>query len=98
MPLRFCPLSPWSISAYLARFGAAADIKVTARDLRTGLAFGRIKHANLEAGGQENHIAISLAGGWAANGDTYKKDYLHPAFFSALFSDTVRSPPQRAMC
>lgn len=65
-------------------------MKMTARDLRTGLAFGRIKHAQLDAGGHENHIAVSLAGGWSVNGDTYKNDYLHPAFFAALFSDLVR--------
>lgn len=90
-PLRFCPIAPWAVSSYVARFGAAANIKVTARDLRTGLAFGRIKYAQVHKDGREDPIAVSLAGGWSTNAGTYKNDYLHPSFFNALFSHVVRS-------
>ena len=90
VPLRFCPIPVWSVASHLARFGAAGHMKITARDMRTGLAFGRIKHAQLDSDGHENRIAVSMAGGWSVNGQTYKGDYLHPAFFSALFSDLVR--------
>ena len=31
-----------------------------------------------------------MAGEWIVNGQTYKGDYLHPSFVSALFSDLVR--------
>lgn len=89
-PLRYCPLAPWAISAHIARFGAAANMKITARDLRTAMAFGRIKHAQVHKGGHEDRLAVSLAGGWSANANTYKNDYLHPAFFNALFSHLVR--------
>ena len=48
VPLRFCPIPVWSVASHLERFGAAGDMKITARDMRAGLAFGRIKHAQLE--------------------------------------------------
>ena len=90
VPLQFCPIPVWSVASHLARFGAAGDMMITARDMRTGLAFGRIKHTQLDSDGHENRIAVSMAGGWSVNGHTYKGDYLHPAFFSPLFSDLVR--------
>lgn len=83
-------MSPWAVSALVARFGAAGNMKVTARDLRTGLAFGRVKHAHVDGDGVENHMAVSLAGGWTVDSRTYANDYVHPAYFNALLGHLVR--------
>lgn len=95
LPLRFCPLAPWAISAFVARFGAAGNMKITARDLRTGMAFGRVKHAHVDGDGKENNMAVSLAGGWTVNSNTYANDYVHPAYFNALLGDLVRIHTKR---
>lgn len=89
LPLHYVPMTPWAIATHLARFGAAGNMSMTARELRTGMAFGRVKHAQVDQDGKENTISICLAGGWSCTASTYKKDYLHPAFFSALFGDQV---------
>eukprot|EP00892_Ulva_mutabilis_P000609 jgi/Ulvmu1/10549/UM065_0002.1 len=91
LPLRFIPLAPWAISAYVARFAAAADIKQTAQDMRTGMAFTRITHGQLHQGRHANRLAISLAGGWSANSQTYKEDYLHVGYFNAMMRNLIRS-------
>lgn len=97
LPLRYLPSSPDAMSAYVRRFGAAADIKMTTRDLRTGMVFSRVKVSQIDEYKPENSVHIALSGQWSPDATTYKCDYLHPAFFNALFSHVVRAVVQRVM-
>lgn len=91
LPLRFNPIFVASVSVYLARFAAAADVKVTARDMRTGMCFTRVVEAT-RRGTTENATSVSLGGKWKAGARTYANDYLHPGYYSAVFSHVVRGP------
>lgn len=91
VPLRFCPMMPAAMSHLINRFTASADMKTGTRELRTGMVFGRVMHAQLHHGGQENRGAICIGGQWSVNSNTYQNDYLHPAFFNAIFGDLVRA-------
>lgn len=95
VPLRFVPLAPYAISALVARFTAAADMKVLSRELRTGMVLGRIIQAQLHHNGQENRVAIAHAGQWSLNSSTYQTEYLHPSILHSLLGDLVRTSPQQ---
>lgn len=91
LPLRFMPIQPSAVSVYVARFAAAADVKVTTRDLRSGMAFSRVKHSMRTEGTSGDALTIRLGGQWSANCDTYANDYLHPGYFCAMFGHLVCS-------
>lgn len=76
---------------YVRRFGGAANMAFTSRDLRTGMVFNRIKMSQV-SDVPENSVHIALAGQWTPEGKTYQCDYLHPGFFNALYSHTVCVP------
>lgn len=90
VPLRGTPSSPESFSLYCRAFGAAGNMKVTARDLRPGMVFNRMKISQVDDTKCQNDIHISLSGQWSPNASTFKCDYLHPAFFNSLYSHVVR--------
>lgn len=81
---------PAAMSQLVKRFTASADMMTNTRELRTGMTFARVSHAQIHRDGQENHTAICIGGQWSVNNNTYHNDYLHPAFFNALFADLVR--------
>eukprot|EP00892_Ulva_mutabilis_P012000 jgi/Ulvmu1/9172/UM005_0271.1 len=88
VPLRYIPSSPQAISTYCNMFGAGADMAITARSLRTGMVFQRIKYAEVARDGKPNSVHIALAGQWTPEAQTFQQDYLHPGYYNALFSHT----------
>lgn len=92
LPLRFTPIMPSAVSAYVSRFAAAGDVKVTSRDMRAGMSFSRISRAKTTEGTSGDPLAICLGGQWSANCNTYANDYLHPGYFCAMFGDLVCFP------
>ena len=97
LPLRFTPIPPWAVSVYVARFGGGADIALTTRDLRTGMAFESVKKGTLGPG-EVDRVMVSLRGQWSANSSTFQNDYLHPAYYNAAFSHMVSHPFFKPVC
>ena len=88
LPIRTCPNSPHAISVYVWRFGGAANMAFTTRDLRTGMVFNRIKVSQLNDA-PESTVHIALSGQWTPEGNTYQCDYLHPGYFNSLYAHQV---------
>lgn len=56
------------------------------------MVFARVKTTQIDDTKPVNALHISLAGQWSPDAQTYKRDYVHPGFFNALYSQVVRLP------
>jgi len=90
VPLRYCPVSEWVISAWIQRYASAADLKVTGRDMRAGMALTHMVQANAAG---EHHITneLSIIGQWCPSGKTAETTYLHQGYYNAAMAHRVCS-------